>query len=143
MYSTAPVSGLVLLVPTRFTRVHFSSPVSSMCLRAKDHLEDTKVAVFPRYCAPQDRQHSGLAATEEWRPGRRRATWLPEEEEATQSDELSGQRCYATATSGLHQSWWSLILRTEWETPTLRAALWVSISLSRLLDGLLRLRRRR
>ena len=30
------------------------------------------------------RQRSGLAATEEWRPGRRRATWLPEEEQATQ-----------------------------------------------------------
>ena len=32
-----------------------------------------------------------LAATEEWRPGRRRATWLPEEEQATQSDELYGK----------------------------------------------------
>ena len=39
----------------------------------------------------QDRQRSGLAVTEEWRPGRRRATWLPEEEQATQSDELHGE----------------------------------------------------
>ena len=36
------------------------------------------------------RQRSGLAATEDWRPGRRRATWLPEEEQATQRHELSG-----------------------------------------------------
>ena len=80
-------------MPTRFTEVHISSPVSSMCLRAKDHLEGTKVAVFPSLCAPQERpvrQRSGLAVTEEWRPGRRRATWLPEEEQATQCDELSG-----------------------------------------------------
>ena len=93
MYSTAPVRGLILLVPTRFTEVHISSPVSSMSLRAKDHLEGTKVAVSPevlRRKQSPDRQRSGLAATEEWRPGRRRATWLPEEEQATQRDELSG-----------------------------------------------------
>ena len=85
--------GFILLLPTRFTEVHISSPVPSLCLRAKDHLEGTKVAVFPRDCAPNtqspDRQRSGLAATEEWRPGRRRATWLPEEEQATQRHELS------------------------------------------------------
>ena len=34
---------------------HQSARVSSLCLRAKDHLEGTKVAVFPRYCAPQER----------------------------------------------------------------------------------------
>ena len=52
-------------MPTRFTEVHISSTVSSMSLRAKDHLEGTKVAVFPRYCAEKqspDRQRSG------WRP---------------------------------------------------------------------------
>ena len=71
------------------------------------HLE----AAFPRYCAPRERpvqQRSGLAVTEEWRPGRRRATSLPEEEQATQRHELSGRRCHATATSGLHRSWWAL-----------------------------------
>ena len=26
-----------------------------MCLRAKDHLEDTKVAAFPSLCAPQEK----------------------------------------------------------------------------------------
>ena len=38
-----------------------------MCLRATDHLEDTKVAAFPGYCAPQKVQ-SGSAA--DWRPPR-------------------------------------------------------------------------
>ena len=60
-------------MPTRLTEFHISSPVSSMCLRAKDHLEGTKVAVFPSLCAPQERpvrQRKGLAVTEEWRPGK-------------------------------------------------------------------------
>ena len=79
-------------MPTRFTEIHISSPVPSMSLRAKDHLEGTKVVVFPSLCAPQERpvrQRSGLAVTEEWRPGRRRATWLPEEEQATQREATS------------------------------------------------------
>ena len=50
------VGGLVPLVPTRFTEVHFSSPVSSMCLLAKDHLEGIKVAVFPSLCTLQEDQ---------------------------------------------------------------------------------------
>ena len=65
LYGTS--EGFILLVPTRFTEFHLSSPVPSMCLRAKDHLEGTKVAVFPRYCAEQqspDWQRSG------WRPPR-------------------------------------------------------------------------
>ena len=41
IFSTALV-GSYPLVPTRFTRVHFSSPVSSMCLRAKRPPEDTR-----------------------------------------------------------------------------------------------------
>ena len=76
-FSTTPAGGLIPLVPTRFTEVHISSPVSSMCLQAKDHLGGTKVAVFWSLCAPQERpgrQRSGLAVTEERRPGRRRAT---------------------------------------------------------------------
>ena len=56
--------GLIPLVPTRFTRVHISSKVSSTCLRAKDHLEGTKVAVFPSLCAAQKVQ-TGSAA--DWR----------------------------------------------------------------------------
>ena len=49
-------------MPTRFTEVHISSTVSSMSLRAKDHLEGTKGAVFPRYCAEQKVQTGSAAA---------------------------------------------------------------------------------
>ena len=47
---------------------HQSAKVSSECLRAKDHLEGTRVAVFLRFCATKRpvRQRSGLAVTEEW-----------------------------------------------------------------------------
>ena len=61
-FSTAPAERLIPLVSTRDIGVHTSSPVSSMCLRAKDHLEGTKVAVFPRYCAPQKVQTGSAAA---------------------------------------------------------------------------------
>ena len=60
LYGTS--EGFILLVPTRFTEVHISSPVSSMCLRAKDHLEGTKVAVFPSLCAEQKVQTGSAAA---------------------------------------------------------------------------------
>ena len=40
---------------------------TSMCLRAKGDLEGTKVANFPRYCAPQKVQTEIAAASEEWR----------------------------------------------------------------------------
>ena len=134
-------------MPTRFTEVHISSPVPSMCLRAKDHLEGTKVAVSPSLCAPQERpvrQRSGLAVTEEWRPGRRRATWLPEEEQATQRDELSGQRCYATATSGLHRSWWTLVYaRSGNRLHSVQPCGSPRARHGRLLDGLLPLRQSR
>ena len=43
---------------------HQSAKVSSMCLRAKDHLEGTKVAVFPRNCA-ENKVQTGSAA--DWR----------------------------------------------------------------------------
>ena len=49
-------------MPTRFTEVHISSTVSSMCLRAKDHLEGTKVAVFPKNYAKQKVQTGSAAA---------------------------------------------------------------------------------
>ena len=50
----------------------------SLCLRAKDHLST------PSGGLPEVRQRNSLAATTEWRPGRRRATQLPTEERATQ-----------------------------------------------------------
>ena len=92
MFSTAPVRG-----------------VSSWCLRVSP--KSTSAQQCPACAcgqktilrAPRWRSSRGtaqkkksrpaaqrLAATEEWRPGRRRATWLPEEEQATQCNELSG-----------------------------------------------------
>ena len=43
---------------------HQSAKVSSMCLQPKDHLEGTKVAVFPSLCAPQKDQSCSAA---DWR----------------------------------------------------------------------------
>ena len=68
----------------------------------KDHLEGTKVAVFPSLCATQQ-DHSGSAA--DWRPlksgdqGRRRAV-TQRRGEPTPVPDLSRQWCCATATSG-------------------------------------------
>ena len=93
MFSTAPAGRLIPLVPTRDMRVHISSPVSSMCLRAKDHLEGTKVAVFPSLCAPREDQ-SGSAA--DWQPPRNGdqedvgRPGYPTEERATQRRQMVG-----------------------------------------------------
>ena len=68
---------------------------ASLCLRAKDHLEGSKVAVFPEPLRPTERpvqQRSGLAVTKEWRPRRRRTTRLPTEEWATQRRQMVGYR---------------------------------------------------
>ena len=67
MFSSAPKERLIPLVPTRFTGIHVSSPVSSMCLRAKDHLEGTKVAEFPSLCAAPEVQPGSAA---DWRSPR-------------------------------------------------------------------------
>ena len=72
LYGTS--EGFILLVPTRFTEIHISSTVSSMCLRAKDHLEGTKVAVSPRYCAPQKVQTGSAAAGGHRRVATRKTT---------------------------------------------------------------------
>ena len=61
-------------MPMRFTEFHISSPVSSKCLRAKDDLEGTKVAVFPRYCAPQKVQTGSAAAGGHRRVATRKTT---------------------------------------------------------------------
>ena len=55
MFSTAPAGGLIPLVPTRFTEVHISSPVSTPVPAGKRPPEDTRVAVFPSLCTPQER----------------------------------------------------------------------------------------
>ena len=54
--------GFILLVPARLLKSTSAQQVSSLCLRAKDHLEGTKVAVFPRNCAEQKVQTSSAAA---------------------------------------------------------------------------------
>ena len=51
----------MLLVPTRFTEFHISSPVPSLSLWAKDHLEGGLSEELRRTESP-DRQRSG------WRP---------------------------------------------------------------------------
>ena len=61
-------------MPTRLTEFHISSQVPSMCLRAKDHLVGTKVAVFPRYCAPQKVQTGSAAAGGHRRVATRKTT---------------------------------------------------------------------
>ena len=111
LFSTAPAGGLIPLVPTRDIGVHISSAVSSLSLRAKDHLEGTKVEVSPRYCAPQKVQTGSAAAGGHRRVATRKTTGdlATRRGAATQREELSGQRRYATATSGLHRSWWTLV----------------------------------
>ena len=61
-------------MPTRFTEFHISSPVPSSSLRAKDHLEGTKVAVFPRYCAENKVQTGSAAAGGHRRVATRKTT---------------------------------------------------------------------
>ena len=48
-----------------------------MSLRAKDHLEGTKVAAFPRYCAPQKVQTGSAAAGGHQGVATRKATGDP------------------------------------------------------------------
>ena len=58
------------------------------------------MAAFPSLCAESpDRRRSGLAATEEWRLGRRRATRLRTEERATQHARKSSVWVRAAAAS--------------------------------------------
>ena len=105
MFSTAPAESWCPRVSLKSTSAH-------QCPACACGQKTTLRALrwrSSRASAPRERpvrQRSGVAVTEEWRQGRRRATWLPEEEQAIERDELSGQPCYATATSGLLRSWW-------------------------------------
>ena len=122
--------------PHQLTSVHLS-------LRAKDHLEGTKVAVFPRYCAELKVQTGSAAAGGHRGVATRKTT-----------GDLTTRR---GAGDPVRRAEWMTVLRyghlrsapvevdvglrTEWEPPTLRAALWVSTRHSwRLLDGFLPLR---
>ena len=119
-------------MPTRFTEVHISSTVSSMSLRAKDHLEGTKVAVFPRYCAENKVQTGSAAAGGHRRVATRKTTG----DLATRrgaGDPTRRERERAEWTTVLRYGHLrsapvvvDAFLRTEREPPTLRAALWLS-----------------
>ena len=97
MFSTAP-AGAYPLVPTRDIGRPHQSPVYEACGQ-KTNLR-TPGGGLPEELRPTRRpvwQRSGLAATEEWRPGddgRYKATKGTDPE---------------TATSGLHRSWWTLL----------------------------------
>ena len=130
-------------MPTRFTEVHISSTVSSMCLRAKDHLEGTKVAVFPRNCAEQKVQTGSAAAG-----GHRGvATKKTTGDLTTRRGAGDPERRAEWTTVSRHGHLQSALVvvdagvRTEWEPPTLRAPLCSLYALRRLLDGFLPLRR--
>ena len=92
MFSTAPVRGLsswCLRVSPKSTSAHQCPACAcgqKSTLRAPRWRSSRGTAPYRKSRPAAQR----LAATNEWRPGRRRATWLPEEEQATQRHELSG-----------------------------------------------------
>ena len=132
-------------MPTRFTEFHISSPKTSMCLRAKDHLEGTKVAVFPRYCAEQKVQTGSAAAGGHRGVATKKTTGALTTRRGA-GDPVRRAEFMTVSRYGHLRSAPVVVdvgLRTEWEPPTLRAALWVSTRQSwRLHDGLLPLQRR-
>ena len=139
LYGTS--EGCILLVPTRFTEFHISSPVPSMSLRAKDHLEGTKVAVSPRYCAVQKVQNGSAAAG-----GHRRvATRVTTGDLATRRGAGDPETRAEWMKVLRYGHLWSapvvvdVGLRTEWNHPTPRILVGLH-ALLRLLDGFLPLR---
>ena len=75
-----------------------------LCLRAKDHLEGTKVAAFPSLCAPQKVQSgsaAGLAVTDEWRPGK--ATGDPATHGGAGDPASVREQCVGTCDRGLEE----------------------------------------
>ena len=130
-------------MPTRFTEVHISSPVPSLSLRAKDHLEGTKVAVSPRYCAENKVQTGSAAAGGHRRVATRETTGDLATRRGAGDPETRAE--WMTVLRYGHLRSAPVVVdvgvRTEWEPPTLRAALWFSTRQSwRLLDGFLPLR---
>ena len=88
-FSTAPAGRLVPLVPTRDIRSSHQLTSAQRVPAGKRPPRGHQGGGLSEPLRPTSRpvrQRSGLAVTEEWRPGRRRATWLPEEEQATQRD---------------------------------------------------------
>ena len=128
MFSTAPAGGLIPLVPTRFTEIHASSPLSMMCRRAKDHLRT------PGGGLPEPLRSARKTSPAAQRSGghRRVATRKATGDLATRRGAGDPERraewttvltpAKWKTTSGLHRSWWTLVKRTEWEPPALCAA---------------------
>ena len=132
-------------MPTRFTEIHISSTVPSMCLRAKDHLEGTKVAVFARYCAPQKVQTGSAADGGHRRVATRKTTGDLATRRGAGDPETRAEWIKVLRYGHLRSApvVVDACVRTEWEPPTLRAALWLSTRPSgRLLGGFLPLQRR-
>ena len=129
--------GFILLVPTRFTEVHISSPVPSMCLRAKDHLEGTKVAVFPRYCAPQKVQTGSAAAGGHRRVATRETTGDLATRRGAGDPETRAEWMKVLRYGHLRSApvVVDVVLPTEWNHPTPRILVGLH-ALRRLLDGL-------
>ena len=122
LYGTS--EGFILLVPTRFTEIHISSPVLSMSLRAKDHLENTKVAVFPRNCAEEKVQTGSAAAGGHRRVATRKTTGDLTTRRGA-GDPVRRAEVMTVPRYGHLQSALVVVdacVRTEWEPPTLRAA---------------------
>ena len=124
-------------MPTRFTEFHISSPVPSLSLRAKDHLEGTKVAVSPRYCAEQKVQTGSAAAGGHRRVATRETTG----DLATRrgaGDPVTRAEWMKVLRYGHLRSAPVVVdvgLRTEWNHPTPRILVGLH-ALRRLLDGL-------
>ena len=137
-------SGVFVLWCLRVSPKSTSAQQCPACAsRQKDHLRTPGGSLSEplRLTERPVRQRSGLAATEEWRPGRRRAV-TQRQREPTQRLELSGRRCHAMATSGpvRGRRWFPHGVGTAY-TPCILVGTpraW----LGRLLDGFLRLQRR-
>ena len=120
--------GFILLVPTRFTEFHISSPLPSLSLRAKDHLEGTKVAVSPRYCAEQKVQTGSAAAGGHRRVATRETTGDLATRRGAGDPETRAEWMKVLRYGHLRSApvVVDVGVRTGWEPPTLRAALSVS-----------------
>ena len=105
-----------------------SSTVPSMCLRAKDHLEGTKVAVSPRHCAAQKVQTGSAAAGGHRRVATRETTGDMTTRRGAGDPKRRAE--WTTVSRYGHLRSAPVVVdvgvRTEREPPTLRAALWLS-----------------
>ena len=115
-------------MPTRFTEVHISSPVPSMSLRAKDHLEGTGLAVSPRNRAENKVQTGSAAAGGHRRVATRKTTGDLASRRGAGDPETRAEWMKVLRYGHLRSApvVVDACLRTEWEPPTLRAALSIS-----------------